>query len=51
MRDSATTQTNVALANARPDTESALKQYAGWGQALQYNVQYSTPAAPDLVFS
>ncbi len=50
-QDAAAAQTNDELADARPDTESARKQYAGWGQALQYNVQYSAPAAPDLVFS
>ncbi len=44
-------ETNDDLARARPDTESARAQYAGWGQTLQYNVQHSTPITPDLVFS
>ena len=44
-------QTNDDLAKARPDTDGARRQYADWGQVLQYNVQYSAPVAPDLVFS
>lgn len=50
-QDQASIQTNAELAKARPDTEKARQQYADWGQVLQYNVQYSAPVAPDLVFS
>ena len=50
-QDQALIQTNDELAKARPDTEKARQQYADWGQVLQYNVQYSAPVAPDLVFS
>ncbi len=50
-QDQAVAQTNDDLAKARPDTEAARRQYADWGQVLQYNVQYSAPVAPDLVFS
>jgi hypothetical protein len=50
-QDQAAAETNDDLARARPDTESARAQYAGWGQTLQYNVQHSTPITPDLVFS
>jgi hypothetical protein len=49
--DAPATQTNDDLARARPDTESARKQYTAWGQALQLNAQYSVPTSPDLVFS
>lgn len=51
MQNQARAQTDDDLARARPDTESARKQYTDWGQVLQYNVQYSAPVAPDLVFS
>jgi len=50
-QDQAIVQTNDDLAKARPNTEAARRQYADWGQVLQYNVQYSVPVAPDLVFS
>ena len=50
-QDQAAMETNDDLARARPDTESARAQYAGWRQTLQYNVQHSTPMTPDLVFS
>ncbi len=50
-QDQAGAQTDDELASARPDTESAHRQYADWGQVLQYNVQHSAPVAPDLVFS
>ena len=50
-QDQATAQTNADLAKARPDTDGARSQYADWRQVLQYNVQYSAPVAPDLVFS
>jgi hypothetical protein len=48
---SATATSNDDLARARPDTDAAHQQYADWGQALQYNVQYSAPVTGDLVFS
>ncbi len=43
--------TNDDAAQARPDTENARKQYADWGQALQYNVQYAAPVNAQLVFN
>lgn len=48
---SAGARTNDDLARARPDTDAARHQYTEWGQALQYNVQYSAPVTGDLVFS
>ena len=43
--------TNSQAAQARPDTAQALRQYAAWGQVLAYNVQYSAPPSPGLVFN
>ncbi len=43
--------TNDQAARARPDTAQALRQYADWGQVLAYNVQYSAPPSPGLVFN
>jgi hypothetical protein len=50
-QDSARARTNAESAKARPDTQQALRQYTQWGQALAYDVAYSTQATPDLVFS
>ena len=42
---------NEVAAQARPDTDQAIRQYTTWGQVLLYNVQYSAPPAPTLVFN
>lgn len=49
--DVARTLTNEESAKARPDTDSARRQYADWGQVLAYNVQFAAPASADLVFT
>jgi hypothetical protein len=49
--DVARTLTNEESAKARPDTDSARRQYADWGQILAYNVQLAAPASADLVFT
>jgi hypothetical protein len=50
-QDASRALTNNDAANARPDTAQALRQYADWGQVLAYNVGYSAPPAPGLVFN
>ena len=49
--DIARSITNEEAAKARPDTDSARRQYADWGQILAYNVQFATPASAELVFT
>lgn len=43
--------TNEEAAAARPDAENARRQYAGWRQVIQYNVQYAAPPDAQLVFN
>lgn len=43
-------QTNEDAAKARPDSDAARRQYAGWGQVLTYNVQFSAPSTAELIF-
>jgi hypothetical protein len=42
-------ETNEQLAQARADTQFARDQYAAWGQALTYSVQYNATGAQRLV--
>jgi hypothetical protein len=50
-QDVARVLTNDDAAQARPDTQQALRQYAEWHQVLAYNVGYSAPPTPGLVFN
>jgi hypothetical protein len=47
----ARTVTNDEAAKARPDTDSARRQYEDWGQILAYNVQFAAPQSAELVFT
>ncbi len=50
-QDAGRALTNNDAAQARPDTAQALRQYADWGQVLAYNVGFSAPPTPGLVFN
>lgn len=50
-QDVARVQTNEQAADARADTDNALRQFADWGQVLAYNVQYAAPADAQLVYT
>lgn len=50
-QDVARVQTNQQAADARPDTENALRQFGDWGQVLAYNVQYGATADAELVYT
>ena len=50
-QDAARAITNDQAAQARPDTQQALQQYADWGQQMLYNVSYGAKPDPSQVFN
>lgn len=50
-QDLARVQTNAQAARARPDTQTALRQFDAWGQVLSFNVQYRAPSIREIIYT